>query len=217
MQNDMPKKPTIILWDVHEVLFTRNIFHWAYLFLIYPKKWRVIRSMDFHIFKLLFRYALHVLHIRRAELSSDELIAYAIKKNKHELAEIAIRVGCDYAPIPGIIPLVQKMHARGYALHIASNLGKAVYETFKTMYPELFCYFSVVQISYWDGPRIIKKPNPDFFKNYLEQHNIDPATVLFIDDKLYNIDAAANLGIKGIHFKNTKQLISELTKHAIFL
>jgi FMN phosphatase YigB (HAD superfamily) len=109
------------------------------------------------------------------------------------------------------------MHARGYTLHVASNLGTAVYEDFKTLYPELFCYFDVVHIAYWDGPRIIKKPNPAFFENYLEQHNLDPSTILFIDDKQYNIDAAATMGIQGIHFKNLKQLITELKNHNIFI
>lgn len=216
MQNTHTK-PTIILWDVHEVLFTRNIFHWAYLFLVYPKKWRVIRSLDLHIMKLCMRYMLHVLRIKRAELSSEELISYAMQQKKYELAEIAIRIGCDYAPVPGVFPLIQKMHARGYTLHIASNLGKAVYESFKTIYPELFHYFTVVQIAYWEGPRIIKKPNPAFFQQYLTAHAIDPTTVLFIDDKQYNIDAAATVGIRGIHFKNVKQLIRELKKHSIFV
>jgi len=210
-------KPTIILWDVHEVLFTRNIFHWAYLFVTYPKKWRAIRSLDRHIIRLCFRYLLHIVRIKRAELSSEELIAYALQQKKYELAEIAIRIGCDYAPVPGMVPLIQKLHARGYTLHIASNLGEAVYETFKTLYPELFCYFSVIQIAYWDGPRIIKKPNPTFFKQYLEKNNLDPATILFIDDKQYNIDAAAQLGIKGIQFRDAKQLVKELKEHHILI
>jgi FMN phosphatase YigB (HAD superfamily) len=200
------EKPSIILWDVHEVLFTRNIFHWAYLFLIYPKKWRVLMSLDFHIISLCFRYLLHILHIRRSELSSEELIAYALHKKKYELAEITIRIGCDYAPVPGIMPLIQKLHSRGYTMHIASNLGTAVYETFRTMYPELFTYFTVVQIAYWDGPHIIKKPNPIFFKHYLEKNNLNPTEILFIDDKQYNIDSAATIGIQGICFKNTEQL-----------
>jgi len=211
----MKQRPTIILWDVHEVLFTRNIFHWTYLFLIYPKKWRVIRSLDLHILSLFFKYALHVLHVKRAEVSSEELITYALARNKHELAEIAIRIGCDYAPVPGMLQLIQKLHARGYQLHIASNLGTAVFETFKTIYPEFFCYFSVMQITYWDGPQLIKKPNPLFFKEYLATHRIDPETVLFIDDKQYNIDAAATLDIRGIVYTNFKTLVQELKKHAV--
>lgn len=214
MNQPIPK-PTIILFDVHEVLFTRNIFHWAYLFISYPKKWRVIRSLDMHIVRLGFKYLLHVLHLKRADLCSDELVKYALAHKKYELVEITIRIGCDYAPIPGIIPLVHKLHARGYTLHIASNLGEAVYETFKTIYPELFCYFSVVQIAYWDGPQIIKKPNIEFFKHYLEKNSLDPASVLFIDDKAYNIAAAQQVGMSGIPFKNVKQLISELSKHNI--
>lgn len=216
MQNSFVK-PTIILWDVHEVLFTRNIFHWGYLFLTYPKKWRAIRSLDMHILQLCFRYLLHVLHIKRAELSSDELVQYALNTQKFELAEIAIRIGCDYAPIPGMIPLIKKLHARGYTLHIASNLGHAVYDTFKTMYPELFCYFSVIHIAHWKGEQIIKKPNPAFFREYLNTHNVDPSTVLFIDDKEYNIKSAASVGINGIHFKNLKQLAAEFEKYHIVL
>ena len=116
------QRPLILLWDVHEVLFTRNIFHWAYLFLMYPKKWRVISSLDWHIIKLFVRYGLHVMHVKRVEVSSEELITYVLHKKKYELAEIAIRIGCDYAPIPGITQLIQKLHARGYQMHIASNL-----------------------------------------------------------------------------------------------
>ena len=85
------------------------------------------------------------------------------------------------------------------------------------MYPELFCYFSVVQIAYWDGPQIIKKPNPVFFKNYLEKYEIDPATVLFIDDKQYNIDAATTIGIAGNDFKNPKDLMKILKERDIIL
>lgn len=213
----MKSTPTIILWDVHEVLFTRNIFHWAYLFLCYPKKWRVICSIDLHILSLFFRYGLHVLRIKRAELSSEELINYALKHNKFELAEVSIRIGCDYAPIPGMLQLIQRLHARGYQLHIASNLGHAVYETFRTLYPEFFCYFSTVQIAYWDGPHLIKKPNTLFFKHYITTHNIDPATVLFIDDKQYNIDAASTLGIAGIRYTHFKTLLTDLKKYNIFV
>ena len=204
------KKPSIILWDVHEVLFTRNIFHWAYIFLSYPKKWRVIKSLDFYIITLCFKYLLHIFHIKRIELSSEELVAYALKKKKFELAEIVIRIGCDYAPIPGIIPLIKKLHTQGYTMHIASNLGMHVYQKFKLMYPELFSYFTIVQIAYWNGPHIIKKPNPIFFEEYLKKNNLDPTDILFIDDKQYNIDAAATINIQGICFKNVAQLITIL-------
>jgi FMN phosphatase YigB (HAD superfamily) len=209
------QQPSIILWDVHEVLCTRNIFHWIYLFFVYPKKWRVICSLDWYIISLFFRYLLHVLHIRRAELSSEELITYASKKKKYEIVEIAVRIGCDYVPVPGITKLVQVLHARGYTMHIASNLGESVYHTFKTMYPELFSYFTVVHIAYWSGPCIIKKPNPWFFKTYLEKNNLHAADVIFIDDKQYNIDAAATVGINGIWFKNVKQLTKALREIGI--
>lgn len=45
----------------------------------------------------------------------------------------------------------------------------------------------------------VMKPDPAAWQPILDDHNLDPATTLFIDDKLENIEAAARLGIQGYH------------------
>lgn len=45
----------------------------------------------------------------------------------------------------------------------------------------------------------VAKPDPAAWQPILEEHQLDPATTLFIDDKLENIEGAAKLGIQGYH------------------
>jgi FMN phosphatase YigB (HAD superfamily) len=43
----------------------------------------------------------------------------------------------------------------------------------------------------------------------------DPATTLFVDDRLQNLNPAAALGMKTIHFQNAEQLRTELRSHGV--
>ena len=45
----------------------------------------------------------------------------------------------------------------------------------------------------------VMKPDTAAWQPILDDHQLDPATVLFIDDKLENIEGAAKLGIQGYH------------------
>ena len=45
----------------------------------------------------------------------------------------------------------------------------------------------------------VAKPDPAAWQPILDDHQLDPATTLFIDDKPENIEGAAQLGIRGYH------------------
>ena len=45
----------------------------------------------------------------------------------------------------------------------------------------------------------VAKPDPAAWQPILDEHQLDPATTLFIDDRLDNIEGAAQLGIQGYH------------------
>ena len=49
------------------------------------------------------------------------------------------------------------------------------------------------------------KPDPKIFKHILSIYNLEPAQTVFIDDSPANIEAAENLGIKSILFKDAGQ------------
>ena len=55
-----------------------------------------------------------------------------------------------------------------------------------------------------------KKPDPEIYKIALETIGCQPDEAVFIDDFIENIHGAEKLGIRGIHFKDVEQALSEL-------
>jgi len=60
------------------------------------------------------------------------------------------------------------------------------------------------------GEERTRKPFRKIYEILFDRYNIDPSSSIFIDDSLNNVEAAVELGMKGVHFKNPEQLISEL-------
>ena len=55
-----------------------------------------------------------------------------------------------------------------------------------------------------------KKPDLRIFQKAIAWASVEPAKILFIDDTKGHVDAAATLGILGIHFTSGRQLKEEL-------
>lgn len=60
------------------------------------------------------------------------------------------------------------------------------------------------------GEEKTRKPFREIYELTLDRFNLKAEESVFIDDNLRNIEAAKNLDIKGIHFKNPEQLKNEL-------
>ena len=56
------------------------------------------------------------------------------------------------------------------------------------------------------------KPDPEIYKKALKRMKLKPEETVFIDDIKKFVKGAEKIGIKGIHFKNSKQLIKDLKK-----
>lgn len=56
------------------------------------------------------------------------------------------------------------------------------------------------------------KPNADFYEYILNQYNITPRELLFIDDNIDNIKSANNLNINTIKVEKSTNLFSEIIK-----
>ena len=67
------------------------------------------------------------------------------------------------------------------------------------------------------GEEKTRKPFPEIYNITLNRYRIKAENSIFIDDNLTNVEAANNLGINGIQFKNAKQLINELKTYNIYL
>lgn len=56
----------------------------------------------------------------------------------------------------------------------------------------------------------IKKPDVPIFQKAIEWASVEPKKILFIDDTKGHVEAAASLGMQGIHFVSADQLRKEL-------
>ena len=53
----------------------------------------------------------------------------------------------------------------------------------------------------------LRKPDTEIYKRVLEENSLDPATTLFMDDKLENTNAAAALGVRTYHLTDRDALL----------
>ena len=67
------------------------------------------------------------------------------------------------------------------------------------------------------GAENTRKPFADIYQLTLDRFDFKAEDSLFIDDNLRNVEAAANMGIHTIHFKNPKELKLNLEAKAIRL
>ena len=68
-------------------------------------------------------------------------------------------------------------------------------------------YFEGILVS---GEEKTRKPFKKIYELMLDRYQLKAASSIFIDDNYENVTAAENVGITAIHFKNAKQLKSEL-------
>lgn len=209
-------KESVILWDLHQVIFERSIVHWAYLFMTHIRPISIISRLDMPTLRILGTFILKKMNLATQEITSEELIAAARNAGNNAFIDLIVLISCDYTPNPVIVSLVQKLHTKGYTLHVGSNIGQTVFETFYKKYSALFALFTHYEIVHVDAKKpVVKKPNPLFFLNYLKEKKSIPAQVIFIDDRPANVLAAQKVGIIGILYKNPDQLKQDLSTLAI--
>nr|MBI5455781.1 HAD family phosphatase [Candidatus Levybacteria bacterium] len=56
----------------------------------------------------------------------------------------------------------------------------------------------------------LKKPDPEFFKILTNKANVKNDEILFIDDRLENVEGAKNLGINALQFIDSQKLLEDL-------
>jgi 2-haloacid dehalogenase len=56
------------------------------------------------------------------------------------------------------------------------------------------------------GRELLVKPDPAIFKLLIDRYRLDPASTVFIDDSIRNVEAAEVEGLHGIHFQGAGDL-----------
>nr|XP_024370990.1 flavin mononucleotide hydrolase 1, chloroplatic-like [Physcomitrium patens]PNR57210.1 hypothetical protein PHYPA_004203 [Physcomitrium patens] len=110
-----------------------------------------------------------------------------------------------YTYLEGVEELLQRLLSAGYTMHAFSN------------YP---CWYSMIentlQLSQYMPWTFVschmglRKPDLEIYLEAARRLKLDPSDCVFVDDRAKNVEAAMAVGMKGIVFRNAKQLEEEL-------
>jgi putative hydrolase of the HAD superfamily len=109
--------------------------------------------------------------------------------------DVALQAWCEIEPDGNVLQLVDQLRESGVRCFVASNQHRyrADFMSRHLGYAE---HFDGELYSYNLGAA---KPDTAFFAHALRRAKADPATTIFIDDSLANIEAATALGISTVH------------------
>ncbi|MBL0027271.1 MAG: HAD family phosphatase [Saprospiraceae bacterium] len=113
-------------------------------------------------------------------------------------------------PIHGTVKILSEIRASGkYRIYALTNWSAESFPVALGKY-EFIHWFDGILVS---GDENMRKPDHKIFHLMLSRYNIEKSKALFIDDNQLNINAAKEVGLQTIHFKNNEQCKLELQKH----
>ena len=127
------------------------------------------------------------------ELTWKDLADY-----KHQLYIDRLTHAADIVPIPGVVQLIARLHAKGNLLAVASSTGRNIIEMVLRRFG-VRPYFTAV-ISGAELPR--SKPDPAIYRKAADSLGIVPAHCTVIEDAAAGIAAAKAAGMTCIAYHN---------------
>lgn len=115
--------------------------------------------------------------------------------------------------ISGTVDILGELRARGVPIYALSNWSV---ETFPIAVSRFEClrWFNGILLS---GEVRLLKPDRRIFEVFLDTFRIEPTRAIFIDDRSENVEAAINLGMRGIVFRDPQALRVELTQAGLLV
>ncbi|NIM59739.1 MAG: HAD-IA family hydrolase [Candidatus Aminicenantes bacterium] len=111
---------------------------------------------------------------------------------------------------PPVLQIMQRLK-KNYRLVVLSNTDTMRFGFIKKRFPEILIFDEYV-LSFEVG---FMKPHPRIYKEALKKAGFPAKECLFIDDREENIEAAAKLGIKGIHMEPQTDLEALLKEEGL--
>ena len=149
------------------------------------------------------------IELDRGVLSKNEAIKRGTERSglpESEVKRLFDAVPSYLIPVNESIRLIHELKSSRNKLFVLSNLHLASIAHLEQEYSFLELFDGKVI-----SCRINKvKPESEIYEHLLEKYKLEMYNTIFIDDVDLNVNAAAALGIKTIHFKNIKQCRQEL-------
>ncbi len=100
----------------------------------------------------------------------------------------------------------QRLKAAGIRTGILSNMGDNVLERIL----EIFAWVEDFDALVWSYQHGMVKPDAAIYELVVERVGVPPEEILFLDDRLENIEGAERVGIHGLQFSTVEQLRKDL-------
>lgn len=115
-------------------------------------------------------------------------------------------------PIEGTWALMDRLRARGHAIHAITNWSAETWDTGVATHPRLGTSFATTIVS---GRERVLKPDPAIFALLCDRAGVSPDACLFIDDSERNVAGARAFGMDAIHFTTPEALETALTERGL--
>ena len=145
----------------------------------------------------------------RGTIERDAVIRRGAERSgipETEIRRLMDAVPPSLVPIAESVDLLYRLNAKGYPLYCLSNMHHASIDYLERK--ERF--FEVFRGKVISCRLKLCKPDAAIYEHALKAHGLDAANAVFIDDVDVNVAAAAKIGIRTIHFRNTAQCEREL-------
>ena len=104
-----------------------------------------------------------------------------------------------------VFAVIKRLQKKNIKMGILSNTTSAMHSVVEELID--MSYFDFLFLSYQIG---MEKPDNMIFEHVAEKMPYSKEKILFVDDRLSNVNAAKSFGMKAIHFIDTIHLIVDL-------
>jgi len=126
--------------------------------------------------------------------------------HRPDIGSFGERVFQALQPNPEMIDLIRGVQRRGYRTAILTNNVREWETAWRSMLPVDDLFETVVDSAFVG----VRKPDPRIYELALGRFALEPEHCLFIDDVEINCEAAADLGLHTVHFRENAQARREI-------
>ena len=123
-----------------------------------------------------------------------------------DFGELGLRFFEALDPNIGMIDLIREVRREGFRTALLTNNVKEWEPLWRSMLPVDELFETVVDSAFVG----VRKPDPRIYELTLERVGLPPGVCLFVDDMEINCEAAAELGLEVVHFRETAQARAEI-------
>lgn len=110
--------------------------------------------------------------------------------------------------IAGSVKILAELRNKGHRLHALTNWSAETFPIARRRF-EFLKWFEDIVVS---GEVGLAKPDPRIFALTIERCRLDPASTIFIDDSLCNVEAGRTAGMHALHFRDPDLLRVDLKR-----